>query len=145
MGTRRVGGPRELRHGVQALRDWLARFGALLARFDVGEDRQQQRRPPCHAIVAPALAGAALAQMPGHGQPNGSGQHHGVSPSARLRIADSVPSISQHLAQFPAPGSIATWGVQAGFPGRERGDLERAQDRLPVLPAQPPNLGNVGA
>jgi hypothetical protein len=136
MGTGCVAGPRELRNGVQVLHDLLVQFG-------VGQDRQQLRRPPRHAVVAPALAGAALAQVPCHGQPKGSRQHHDVS-RACLRIA-VMPTISQYLAQFPAPGSIAAWRVQASFPGRERGDLEGAQYRLPVLTAQPPNLGSVGA
>lgn len=40
---------------------------------------------------------------------------------------------------------IAAWLVAVGFPDRERGDLEGAQYRLPVLAAQPPDLGDVGA
>jgi len=35
--------------------------------------------------------------------------------------------------------------VKGSFRGRERGDLESAQYRLPVLAAQPPDLGNAGA
>jgi hypothetical protein len=116
----------------------------LLVQFGVGQDRQQLRRPPRHAIVAPALAGAALAQVPGHGQPKGSRQHHDVSPTALPGIAVML-RISQYLPQFPAPASITPRRVQGCFPGRERGDLKSAQYRLPVLAAQPPNLGNVGA
>jgi hypothetical protein len=137
MGPVRSPGPRELRHRAQTLRDLLVQFGA-------GQHRQQLRRPPAHAIVAPALAGTALAQVPGHGHPKGNGQHRGVSPAALLPIA--VPlSISQYLPQFPAPGSVTTRRVQGSFRGRERGDLESAQYRLPVLAAQPPDLGNAGA
>jgi hypothetical protein len=122
---------------VQALHDLIDQFG-------IGQDRQQLGRPPRRAVVAPALAGAALAQVPCHGQPKGSRQHHDLSPAAVLRIAVML-SFSQYLPQFPAPGSITTWRAQGSFPGRERGDLESAQYRLPVLPAQPPNLGDVGA
>jgi hypothetical protein len=75
-----VARPRELRHRVQVLHDLLAQFGA-------GQNRQQLRTPQRRAIVPPAQAGAALAQVPGHGQPEGSGQHHDVSPTPLLRIA----------------------------------------------------------
>lgn len=136
MSAVRGAGPRDLRHRVRALHDLLVQFG-------VGQDRQQLRCPPRHAIVAPALAGAALAQVPCYGQPKGSRQHHDAWPAALPRIA-VMPSVSQYLSQFPAPGSITTWRVHPSFPGRERGDLESAQYRLPVLAAQPPNLGNVG-
>jgi hypothetical protein len=136
MDTRCLAGPRELRRRVQVLHDLLVQFGA-------GQDRQQPRRPPRRVIVTPALAGAALAQVPCHGQPKGSRQHHDVSPAALLRIAVML-SISQYLPQFPAPGSVTTRHAQGSFRGRERGDLESAQYRLPVLAAQPPNLGNVG-
>jgi hypothetical protein len=132
-----VAGPRERQHRAQALHELLVQFGA-------GQDRQQLRRPPRHAIVAPALAGAALAQVPCHGQPKGSGQHHDASPAALLQIAVML-SVRQYLPQFPAPGSITAWRVQRSFPGRECGDLESAQYRLAVLAAQPPDLGNVGA
>jgi hypothetical protein len=129
-------GPRELRRLTQALHDLLGQVGA-------SQDRQQPRRPHHRAIVAPAPAGAALAQVPCHAQPECGRQHHDVSPTALLRIAVR-PSISQYLPQFPAPGST-TGRVRRSFGGRERGDLEGAQDRLPVLAAQPPHLGRGGA
>jgi hypothetical protein len=122
---------------VQVLHD-------LLGQFSAGQDRQQLRRPPRHAVVAPALTGAALAQVPCHGQPKGGRQHHDVPPAAFLQVAVAL-AISQYPPQFPAPGSVSAWRVQGTFPGRERGDLESAQYRLPVLAAQPPDLGNVGA
>ena len=86
--------------------------------------------------------------MPGHGQPKGSRQHHDVSPGALLRSAVLL-SIGQYLPQVTAAGSITAGLVPTGFPGREfpgreRGDLESAQYRLPVLAEQPPNLGHVG-
>jgi hypothetical protein len=118
VGTGCVAGPRERRHRVRVLHDFLGQFGG-------GQDRQQPRRPPRHAIVAPALAGAALAQVACHGQSKGSRQHHDVSPTAPLPIA-IVLSISQYLPQFPAPGSITAWRVQGSFRGRERRDLESA-------------------
>ena len=65
------------------------------------------------------------------------------APTALLRIA-VMPSISQYLPQFPASGST-TRRVQGSFGGRERGDLESAQYRLPVLAAQPPDLDHGGA
>jgi hypothetical protein len=55
-----------------------------------------------------------------------------------------LPRTSQYLPQFPAPGSV-TARVRGSFRGRERGDLESAQYRLPVLAAQPPDLGDAGA
>ena len=136
MGTGGVAGPCKLRHRGRALRDVLAQLG-------VGQDRQHLRRPPRQGIVTPALAAAALAEVPGHGQPKGGRQHHDGAPAALLRIAVAL-SIGQYLPQFPAPGR-ATRLVQASLPGRERGDLERAQYRLPVLAAQPPNLCSVRA
>jgi hypothetical protein len=136
MRTGCVAGPRELRHRVQVLRDLLAQFGA-------GQNRQQLRTPHRRAIVTPALAGAALAQVPGHGQPKGSGQHHDVTPSPLLLVVVLL-SISQYLPQFPAPGRI-TLRVQGSLGGGERGDLESPQYRLPVFAAQPPNFGNAGA
>ena len=135
MGTGWVG-PRELRRLAHVFHDLLGQFGA-------SQDRQQPRRPQRRAIVAPAPAGAALAQVPCHAQPDGGRQHHDVSPTALLRIAVR-PDISQYLPQFPAPGSTAG-RVQGSFGGRERGDLEGAQYRLPVLAAQPPHLGRCGA
>ena len=81
--------------------------------------------------------------MPGHGQPKGGRQHDDVWPGALRRIAVAL-SVGQYLPQFPAAGST-TRLVQASFPGRERGDLESPQYGLPVLVAQPPNLGDVRA
>ena len=133
----RIPGPRELRQRAQALHDLLVQFGA-------GQHRQQLRPPPARAVVTPALAGTALAQVPGHGHPKGNRQYRSGSTAALLPVA--VPlSFSQYLPQFPAPGSATTWRVQGSFRGRERGDLESAQYRLPVLAAQPPDLGNAGA
>jgi hypothetical protein len=119
-------GTREPRRRAQVLHDLLVQFGA-------GQDRQQPRRPQRRAIVAPAPAGAALAEVPCHAQPEGSRQHHHVPPTAVARIALML-SVSQYLPQFPAPRST-TRHVQGSFGGRERGDLEGAQDRLPVLTA----------
>jgi hypothetical protein len=87
-----------LRHRPQALHDLLVQFG-------VGQDRQQLGRPPPHAVVTPVLAGTALAQVAGHGQPQSSGQRCRVAPTVRMRIAIVAAGISQHLSQFPAPGS----------------------------------------
>jgi hypothetical protein len=137
VGSGYVAGPRELRLRVQVLHDLLVQFGA-------GQDRQQLRRPLRRAIVRPAMADGALAQMTCHGQPQGRRQHQEVSATALLRIAVTL-SISQYLPQLTAPGSITTGRVQGGFRGREQGDLESAQYRLPVLAAEPPNLGNAGA
>jgi hypothetical protein len=137
MGLGRTPGPREFRHRAQGLHDLLVQFGA-------GQHRQQLRRPPARAIVPPVLAGTALAQVPCHGHPKGGRQHRDVSPAALLPTAVTL-SISQYLPQFPAPGSVTTRRVQVSFGGRERGDLESAQYRLPVLAAQPPDLGNAGA
>ena len=67
-----------------------------------------------------------------------------MTPAARMRIAVML-SISQCLPQFPAPGTLAPRLVRGSFRGRERGDLEGAQYRLPVLATQPPDLGNAGA
>lgn len=137
MGPVRIPGPGELRRRAQALRDLFVQFGA-------GQHRQQLRRPPDHAVVTPALAGTAPAQVPGHGHPKGSRQHRGVPPAALLPVAVTL-SISQYLPQFPAPGSVATRRVRGSFRGRERGDLESSQYRLPVLAAQPPDLGAAAA
>jgi hypothetical protein len=135
-GLGRFPGPREFRHRAQVLRDLLVQFGA-------GQYRQQLRRPLARAVVTPALAGAALAQVPCHGHPKGNRQHRGVPPPL---LPVGVPlSISQYLPQFPAPGSVTARRAQGGFRGRERGDLESAQYRLPVLAAQPLDLGNAGA
>jgi hypothetical protein len=135
-GLGRIPGPPEFRQDAQGLHD-------LLVQFAPGQHRQQLCRPPARAVVTPALAGAALAQVPCHGHPKGNRQHRGVPP-AFLPIG--VPlSISQYLPQFPAPGSAAARRAQGGFRGRERGDLESAQYRLPVLAAQPLDLGNAGA
>jgi hypothetical protein len=59
-----------------------------------------------------------------------------------MRIAIVVLCISQQLPQFPAPGSADAGRVHGSFGGGEGGDLEGAQDGLPVLAAQSPNLGN---
>jgi hypothetical protein len=59
-----------------------------------------------------------------------------------MRIAIVAASISQHPSQFPAPGSLDAGWVHGGFRGGEGGDLEGAQDGLPVLATQSPNLGN---
>lgn len=77
--------PAEPRRQVQALHDLLVQFGA-------GQDRQDLRCPPGQVIVTPGLAGAALAQVPCHGQPKGSGQHHDLPPGAvgRIAVAASV-------------------------------------------------------
>jgi hypothetical protein len=60
-----------------------------------------------------------------------------------MRIAVVAASISQQLPQFPAPGSPSAGRVHGGF-GGEGGDLEGAQDGVPVLATQSPNLGNGG-
>jgi hypothetical protein len=134
MGT----GPPQLRHRVDALHGVLASFG-------VGQDRQQPGRPPRHAIVTPVLAGTALAQVAGHGQPEGSRQHRGVQPTARLLIASAMLGISQYPPQFPAPESLDVRQAPVSFRGGERGDLERAQYGLLVLAPQAPNVGDRGA
>jgi hypothetical protein len=87
MGTGCGAGLPELRRRLRVLHD-------LLGRFVPGQDRQQLRRPPCHAIVSPALAGSALAQVAGKGQPHGSRQHHEVTPAALVPVA-VVLSVSQ--------------------------------------------------
>ena len=53
-------------------------------------------------------------------------------------------SVSQEVPQFPAPGSRAAKHVERQIRIRERGDLEGAQYRLPVLTTQSPDLGNHG-
>jgi hypothetical protein len=94
----------------------------------------------------------ALAQVAGHRQPHGSGQHRRVAPTVLLRIASVAARISQQLRQLPAPGSPDAGRVHGGFGGGglggggfgggECGDLEGAQDGLPVLATQSPNLGH---
>jgi hypothetical protein len=81
--------------------------------------------------------------VPCHGHPKGNRQHRGAPP-ALLPVGVTL-SISQYLPQFPAPASAATRRARGSFRGRERGDLESAQYRLPVLAAQPLDLGNAGA
>jgi hypothetical protein len=115
----------------------------LLGQFGVGQDGQHLGRPPCHEIVTPAAAGFALAYVACHGQPQGSSQHHAVTLNALMRT-DVALSSGKYLPEFPAPGSLITQPVRARFRS-ERGDLESAQYRLPVLAAQPSNLGDVGA
>jgi len=66
-----------------------------------------------------------------------------VTPAVRLGIAVTV-SVSQEVPQFPAPGSRAAKHVERQIRIRERGDLEGAQYRLPVLTTQSPDLGNHG-
>jgi hypothetical protein len=115
----------------------------LLGQFGAGQDGQQPGRPPRHEIGTPVAAGSALACVACHGQPQGSRQHHAVTPNALMRTAVALSS-SEYLPEFPAPGSLITQPVRARFRS-ERGDLESAQYRLPVLAAQPPDLGDVGA
>ena len=136
MGTWRGAGLPELRYRLQVLHDLLMQFG-------VGQDREQLGRPARHAVVTPVLAGTALAQVAGQGQPQGSGQRYRAAPTVLLRIAIVAASIiSQHLSQFPAPGSPDAGWVHGRFRGGEGGDLEGAQDGLPVLATQSPDLGN---
>jgi len=135
MGTWRGSGLPELRHRLQVLPDLFVQFG-------VGQDRQQLWRPPRHAVVTPILAGTALAQVAGQGQPQGSGQHYRVAPTVLMRISIVAASIRQHLPQLPAPGSPDAGWVHGGCRGAEDGDLEGAQDGLPVLAPQAPNLGH---
>ena len=80
--------------------------------------------------------------MPGQGQPQGSGQHYRVAPTVLMRIAIVAARISQHLPQFPAPWSPDAGRVHGGFGRGEGGDLEGAQDGVPVLATQSPNLGD---
>jgi hypothetical protein len=91
MGTGPGAGLPELRHRLQALHD-------LLVEFSPGQDRQQFWRPPPHAIVAPVLAGTALAQVAGQGQPPGSGQRCRAAPTVLMRIAIVAASIGQDLS-----------------------------------------------
>jgi hypothetical protein len=57
-----------------------------------------------------------------------------------------VPLSSRHyLPQFRTPRGRAALLVLGSFRDRERGDLEGAQYRCPVLATQPSNLGNAGA
>jgi hypothetical protein len=79
------------------------------------------------------LAGAALAQVACHGQPKCGGQYRDVPPAVLARIA-VMRSVGQYLPQFLAPGSLVA-RIRGGFRGRERGDLESAQDGLLVLAA----------
>jgi hypothetical protein len=58
-----------------------------------------------------------------------------------MGIGVAAASISQRLPQFPAPGSPGGGRINGGF-GGEGGDLEGAQDGLPVLAPQAPNLGH---
>lgn len=136
MGAGGADGPRELQQRVQVLHD-------LLVQFDPGQNRQQLRTPRRGAFAPPALAGTALAQVPRHGQPEGGRQHHDGPANPLVRIAVRL-GVSQYLPQFPAPGSAARC-VQGRLGGGERGNLDGAQYRLPVLAAQPPNLGDVSA
>ncbi|HEX6519167.1 MAG TPA: hypothetical protein VF070_04020 [Streptosporangiaceae bacterium] len=114
-----------------------------LGQFGLGQDGQQLGRPPCRENLTPVAARFALAYVASHGQPQGSRQHHAVTPNALMRGGASLSS-SEYLPQFPAPGSLITQPVRAHFRS-ERGDLESAQYRLPVLATQPSDLGDVGA
>jgi hypothetical protein len=107
----------------------------------VGQDREQFGRPPRHTVVAPVLAGTALAQVTGQGQPQSGGQHYRGAPTILMGIAIVAASVSQRLPQFPAPGSPSAERINGGF-GGEGGDLEGAQDGVPVLATQSPNPGN---
>jgi hypothetical protein len=91
MGTRPGAGLPELRHRLQVLHDLLVEFG-------VGQDRQQLGRPPPHAVVAPVLAGTALAQVAGQGQPQGIWQHYRMAPTVPIRVAIFAASVSQDLS-----------------------------------------------
>ena len=135
MGTWPGAGLPELQHRLQVLHDLLVQFG-------VGQDRQQLGRPPPHAVVTPMLAGTALAQVAGQGQSQGSGQHDRVAPTVLMRIATVAAIISEHLSQFPAPGSLDPGRHHGGFRVGEGGDLEGALDGLPVLATHSPDLGN---
>lgn len=119
-------GPPELRHNAQVFHDLLTQFGA-------GQDWQQFWRPPRHGVVALPLTGAALAEVACDGHPKGSGQYYDVPPPVLSRIA-VLKGVGNYLSQFPAPGSL-TARVRGSFSGRQRGDLESAQDRLLVLAA----------
>jgi hypothetical protein len=134
MGTWRGAGLPGLRHRLHVLHDLLMKLG-------VGQDREQFGCPPRHTVVTPVLAGTALAQVTGQGQPQGSGQHNRGAPTILTRIAIVAASISQHLPQFPAPGSPGAGWINGGF-GGEGGDLEGAQDGLPVLATQSTNPGD---
>jgi len=114
----------------------------LPGQLGAGQDGQQPGRPPRHEIVTPVAAGSALAYVARHGQPQGSRQHHAVTPDALMHTA--VALTSEYLPEFPAPGGLITQPVRACFRSK-RGDLESAQCRLSVLAAQPPDLGDVGA
>jgi hypothetical protein len=131
MGTRRGAGLPGLRHRLHVLHDLLMKLG-------VGQDREQFGCPPRHAVVTPVLARTALAQVTGQGQPQGSGQHDRGAPTILMGIAIVAASVSQRLPQVPAPGSPGAGWINGGF-GGEGGDLEGAQDGLPVLAAQSPN------
>jgi len=115
----------------------------LLSQFGVGQDGQQFGRPPCHEVVTAHAAGFALAYVACHGQPQLGRQHHVVTPSAPIHTAVAVSS-SDYLPEFPAPGNRITQPVRARLRS-ERSDPESAQYRLPVLPPQPSNLGDIGA
>jgi hypothetical protein len=136
-GRRTAVGSRALRHRSQILDDLLVQFGAR-------QDRQKLPRPPRHAIVAPVVAGVAVADVGRHGQPQVSGQHDAVPPGNLVHAAVTA-SVREYLPQLPAPGGLTARPVLVGFRGRERGDLESAQYRLAVLTAQPPGDGGVGA
>jgi hypothetical protein len=136
-GTCRAVGSRGLGDRAQILDDLFVQFGAR-------DDRENLLCPPRHAVVPPLAAGAALAHVARHGQPQLRRQHKVVPPNALMRIA-TTPSIGKYLPQLPAPEGLAPQRVHVGFRGRERGDLESAQYRLAVLAPQPPGASDVGA
>jgi hypothetical protein len=76
-------------------------------------------------------------------QPRSCRQHDGVTPAVLTRIAVAV-STGQYVPQFRAPSRAAAKRIQGQIRIRERGDLEAAQYRLPVLTTQAPDLGNGG-
>lgn len=129
-------GPGGLRQMARVLHDLLGQFG-------LGQDGQQLGCPSRHEIVTAVPAGSALAYVACQGQPQWSRQHHAVAPNALISTAIAL-SGSDYLPEFPAPGSLVTQPVLARFRS-ERGDLESAKYRLPVLAAQPWNLGDLGA
>jgi hypothetical protein len=144
-GTRPGGGATDMcaTGGLPGLWQMARVLHDLLGQFGAGQDGQQLGRPSCRQIVTPVAAGFAVAYVACHGQPQGSRQYHVVTPNALMRAAVALSS-SEYLPESPAPGSLITQPVRARFRS-ECGDLESAQYRLPVLTAQPSDLGDVGA
>ena len=85
-----------------------------------------------------------MAHVAGQDHPQVSRQHHKVTAAAPVLIAVML-SGSHYLPDFPASRRLAPRLVVGALRRRERGDLEGAQYRLPVLVTQPSNLGNAGA